>query len=258
LWLAGRHKGREREERLAAIASGAAPIVVGTHALLQDDVTFQDLGLVIIDEQHRFGVHQRLKLREKGGGEDGAPHQLIMTATPIPRSLAMAFYADLDLSIIDGLPPGRTPIVTRAVPDTRRDEVIERVRQACLAGRQAYWVCTLIEESEVLECQAAEETARQLSARLEGVRVGLVHGRLKSQERDAVMAAFASGALDLMVATTVIEVGVDVPKCQSDDHRESRALGAGPAPSIAWPGRAGIGREPLSAALSRPSVRDGA
>jgi RecG-like helicase len=145
LWLAGRHKGREREERLAAIASGAAPIVVGTHALLQDDVTFQDLGLVIIDEQHRFGVHQRLKLREKGGGEDGAPHQLIMTATPIPRSLAMAFYADLDLSIIDGLPPGRTPIVTRAVPDTRRDEVIERVRQACLAGRQAYWVCTLIE-----------------------------------------------------------------------------------------------------------------
>jgi ATP-dependent DNA helicase RecG len=210
VWLAGRHKGRERDERLAAIASGAAPIVVGTHALLQDEVAFQDLGLVIIDEQHRFGVHQRLKLREKGGGEDGAPHQLIMTATPIPRSLAMTLYADLDLSVIDGLPPGRTPIVTRAVPDTRRDEVIERVRQACLAGRQAYWVCTLIEESEVLECQAAEDTARQLSECLEGLRVGLVHGRLKSQERDAVMAAFASGALDLLVATTVIEVGVDV------------------------------------------------
>ncbi|MGQ9830417.1 MAG: ATP-dependent DNA helicase RecG [Thermochromatium sp.] len=212
LWLAGRHKGRERDERLAAIASGAAQIVIGTHALLQDDVTFRDLGLIIIDEQHRFGVHQRLQLREKGRGQAGrVPHQLIMTATPIPRSLAMTLYADLDLSVIDGLPPGRTPIVTRVVPDTRRDEVIARVRQACLAGRQAYWVCTLIEESEILECQAAEDTARQLSACLEGVRVGLVHGRLKSQEREAVMAAFASGALDLLVATTVIEVGVDVP-----------------------------------------------
>ncbi|SDX89871.1 ATP-dependent DNA helicase RecG [Allochromatium warmingii] len=211
VWLAGRHKGREREERLTAIASGAARMIVGTHALLQDTVAFQDLGLVMIDEQHRFGVHQRLKLREKGGGVNGAPHQLIMTATPIPRSLAMTLYADLDLSVIDGLPPGRTPILTRAVPDTRRDEVIERVRQACLAGRQAYWVCTLIEESEMLECQAAEDTAQQLSACLTGLRVGLVHGRLKSQERDAVMAEFASGALDLLVATTVIEVGVDVP-----------------------------------------------
>ena len=211
VWLAGRHKGREREERLAAIASGAARIVVGTHALLQDDVAFRDLGLVIIDEQHRFGVHQRMKLREKGGGEGGAPHQLIMTATPIPRSLAMTLYADLDLSVIDGLPPGRTPIVTRAVPDSRRDEVIDRVRQACAAGRQAYWVCTLIEESEVLECQAAEDTARQLGERLAGLRVGLVHGRLKTQERDAVMADFAAGTLDLLVATTVIEVGVDVP-----------------------------------------------
>ncbi|WP_440870574.1 ATP-dependent DNA helicase RecG [Thiocystis violacea] len=211
LWLAGRHKGRERGERLEAIASGAARLIVGTHALFQDEVCFQALGLVIVDEQHRFGVHQRMKLREKGGRDGGSPHQLIMTATPIPRSLAMTFYADLDLSVIDALPPGRTPITTVAVPDTRRAEVMERVMSACAQGRQAYWVCTLIEESEVLECQAAEETARQLSEGLPGLRVGLVHGRLKAAERDAVMADFAAGALDLLVATTVIEVGVDVP-----------------------------------------------
>ncbi len=211
LWLAGRHKGRERAELLDAIASGQARLAIGTHALFQDDVEFRDLGLVIIDEQHRFGVHQRMKLREKGGQSGGAPHQLIMTATPIPRSLAMTLYADLDLSVIDSLPPGRTPITTVAVSDTRRDEVISRVLKACEQGRQAYWVCTLIEESEVLECQAAEETARQLSERLPGVGVGLVHGRLKAAEREAVMAGFASGELGLLVATTVIEVGVDVP-----------------------------------------------
>ncbi len=211
LWLAGRHKGRERSQRLEAIASGAARLVVGTHALFQDEVVFRDLGLVVVDEQHRFGVHQRMKLREKGERSGVAPHQLIMTATPIPRSLAMTFYADLDLSIIDTLPPGRTPITTVAVPDTRRDEVIERVMCACTQGRQAYWVCTLIEESEALECQAAEDTARQLTEGLPGLRVGLVHGRLKASERDAVMAQFATGALDLLVATTVIEVGVDVP-----------------------------------------------
>lgn len=210
LWLAGRHKGRERTDLLESIASGRARLAVGTHALFQDEVVFQNLGLVIIDEQHRFGVHQRMKLREKGGQNGGAPHQLIMTATPIPRSLAMTLYADLDLSVIDSLPPGRTPIVTVAVPDSRRDEVIERVRMACGQGRQTYWVCTLIDESEVLECQAAEETARQLGERLPGVRVGLVHGRLKSADRDAVMAGFAGGELDLLVATTVIEVGVDV------------------------------------------------
>ncbi len=209
--LAGRHKGRERELRLQAIASGEAQIVVGTHALIQEDVVFRGLGLIIIDEQHRFGVHQRLKLREKGRTQGLHPHQLIMTATPIPRSLAMTLYADLDLSVIDSLPPGRTPVITRAIPDTRRDEVIERVRVACLSGRQAYWVCTLIEESEVLSAQAAEETARALQARLQGVRVGLVHGRLKAQERDSVMGEFAAGRLDLLVATTVIEVGVDVP-----------------------------------------------
>jgi ATP-dependent DNA helicase RecG len=210
IWLAGRHKGRERAELLDAIASGRARLVVGTHALFQDDVGFCDLGLVIIDEQHRFGVHQRMKLRAKGGQVGGAPHQLIMTATPIPRSLAMTLYADLDLSVIDTLPPGRRPIITVAVPDSRRDEVIERVRIACQQGRQTYWVCTLIDESEALECQAAEETARQLGEMLPDVRVGLVHGRLKSTERDVVMAGFAGGELDLLVATTVIEVGVDV------------------------------------------------
>jgi ATP-dependent DNA helicase RecG len=210
LWLAGRHKGRERAGLLERIAGGAARVVVGTHALFQEDVAFASLGLVIIDEQHRFGVHQRMRLREKGAGEGLAPHQLIMTATPIPRSLAMTVYADLDLSVIDELPPGRTPIATVAVPDVRRNEVIARVRQACGEGRQAYWVCTLIEESEVLECQAAEETARQLVESLPGLRVGLVHGRIKGLERDAVMQTFAAGDLDLLVATTVIEVGVDV------------------------------------------------
>jgi ATP-dependent DNA helicase RecG len=211
VWLVGRHKGRERAELLETIASGRARLVMGTHALFQDDVIFSDLGLVIIDEQHRFGVHQRMRLRAKGGAAGGAPHQLIMTATPIPRSLAMTVYADLDLSVIDELPPGRTPIITVAVPDTRREEVIDRVRQACSQGRQAYWVCTLIEESEALECQAAEETARQLAQSLPDVRLGLVHGRIKGPDRESVMAAFAAGDLDLLVATTVVEVGVDVP-----------------------------------------------
>jgi ATP-dependent DNA helicase RecG len=210
LWLAGRHKGRERVGLVEQMAAGRAQVIVGTHALLQEDVAFANLGLVIIDEQHRFGVHQRMRLREKGTREGLAPHQLIMTATPIPRSLAMTVYADLDLSIIDELPPGRTPIATVALPDSRRDEVIERVRRACAEGRQAYWVCTLIEESEALECQAAEETARQLGESLPELRVGLVHGRIKGPEREAVMRTFAAGELDLLVATTVIEVGVDV------------------------------------------------
>ncbi len=211
VWLTGRHKGREREERLARIATGEARIVVGTHALFQDEVVFQDLGLAIVDEQHRFGVHQRLKLREKGAVAGGAPHQLIMTATPIPRSLAMTLYADLDLSVIDELPPGRTPVTTVAVADHRREEVMARVREACQGGRQAYWVCTLIEESEVLQCQAAEDTALALSQALPGLRVGLAHGRQKAAEREAVMSQFAGGEVDLLVATTVIEVGVDVP-----------------------------------------------
>jgi ATP-dependent DNA helicase RecG len=211
VWLSGRHKGAERAAILARVASGEARVVVGTHALFQADVDFHDLGLAVVDEQHRFGVHQRMRLREKGARAGGAPHQLIMTATPIPRSLAMAVYADLDLSVIDELPPGRTPVRTVAVPDSRREEVVERVREACAGGRQAYWVCTLIEESEALQCQAAEDTARLLGESLAGLRVGLVHGRLKAAEREAVMGAFAAGELDLLVATTVVEVGVDVP-----------------------------------------------
>ncbi|ESQ15965.1 MAG: hypothetical protein N838_07065 [Thiohalocapsa sp. PB-PSB1] len=210
-WLSGRHKGAERDAMLQQIASGAASVVVGTHALFQHEVVFSRLGLTIIDEQHRFGVHQRMRLRDKGEREGTTPHQLIMTATPIPRSLAMAVYADLDLSVIDQLPAGRTPITTVAVPDSRRDEVIERVRQACAGGRQAYWVCTLVEESDALQAQAAEDTALALTESLPGLRIGLVHGRIKAAEREPVMAAFKAGELDLLVATTVIEVGVDVP-----------------------------------------------
>lgn len=210
-WLTGRHKGRIREQLLADLADGRSPIVVGTHALFQDDVVFNRLGLVIIDEQHRFGVHQRMALRNKGGGEK-VPHQLIMTATPIPRTLAMTAYADLDLSIIDELPPGRTPVATVVIPDSRRADVVERVRKACVEGRQAYWVCTLIDESDALQCQAAEDTRLALQEALPELRIGLVHGRLKAAEKEAVMAAFKQGELNLLVATTVIEVGVDVPK----------------------------------------------
>ena len=210
-WLSGRHRGAERDAILTRIASGEAAVVVGTHALFQDEVVFARLGLAIVDEQHRFGVHQRMRLREKGEGDGTRPHQLIMTATPIPRSLAMAVYADLDLSVIDELPPGRTPITTVAVPDSRRDEVIDRVRNACASGRQAYWVCTLVEESEALQAQAAEDTAAALCESLPALRIGLVHGRIKVAEREPVMAAFKAGELDLLVATTVVEVGVDVP-----------------------------------------------
>jgi ATP-dependent DNA helicase RecG len=211
VWLVGRHKGRERAELLKRIAGDKVPLVVGTHALFQEDVRFRDLGLAIIDEQHRFGVHQRMKLREKGMRAGAVPHQLIMTATPIPRSLAMTLYADLDLSVIDELPPGRAPVTTVAVADKRRGEVIERVRDACAQGRQAYWVCTLIDESDALQCQAAEDTAKALADCLPGLRVGLVHGRLKPSEREPVMRDFARGEMELLVATTVIEVGVDVP-----------------------------------------------
>ena len=210
-WLSSRVKGRARSSLLEALATGEVPIVVGTQALFQEEVAYHRLGLVVVDEQHRFGVHQRLALRDKGAGQGEVPHQLIMTATPIPRSLAMTAYADLDLSVIDELPPGRTPVQTVVVSDSRREEVIERVRAACAQGRQAYWVCTLIEESESLQCQAAEETARQLAGSLEGLEVGLVHGRMHSAEKEQVMAAFKAGDIDLLVATTVIEVGVDVP-----------------------------------------------
>ncbi|HHQ4913539.1 ATP-dependent DNA helicase RecG [Aeromonas veronii] len=210
-WLAGKQKGKAREESLAAIKDGSVKMVVGTHAIFQEQVVFQRLALVIIDEQHRFGVHQRLALREKGEREGVHPHQLIMTATPIPRTLAMTAYADLDTSVIDELPPGRTPITTVALPDSRRGDVIERVKLACTEGKQAYWVCTLIEESEVLECQAAEDTAAELQTLLPGLHIGLVHGRMRPIEKQRVMEEFKAGILQLLVATTVIEVGVDVP-----------------------------------------------
>ncbi|WP_222910301.1 ATP-dependent DNA helicase RecG [Pseudomonas sp. DNDY-54] len=209
-WLAGKLKGKARAASLERIAAGC-PMVVGTHALFQDEVRFSRLALVIIDEQHRFGVQQRLALRRKGVEGRLCPHQLIMTATPIPRTLAMSAYADLDTSILDELPPGRTPVNTVLVADSRRLEVIERVRSACNEGRQAYWVCTLIEESEELTCQAAETTFEDLSAALGGLNVGLIHGRMKPAEKAAVMADFKEGRLQLLVATTVIEVGVDVP-----------------------------------------------
>ncbi len=210
-WLSGRIKGKRRETALEAIGSGRAAIAVGTHALFQEEVDFARLGLVIVDEQHRFGVHQRLALREKGVQGAIHPHQLIMTATPIPRTLAMTAYADLDVSVIDELPPGRTPVETVVVSDQRRDEIIERIRHACGDGRQSYWVCSLIEESESLQCQAAEETAQQLTAQLDELRIALVHGRMKADDKEQVMGAFKNGDIDLLVATTVIEVGVDVP-----------------------------------------------
>lgn len=211
-WLAGKTKGKARTAALEAIKSGEARMIVGTHAIFQEAVEFNRMALIIIDEQHRFGVHQRLELREKGVFDDKHPHQLVMTATPIPRTLAMTAYADLDVSIIDELPPGRTPIQTVAMPDTRREQVVARVRESCLDdGRQAYWVCTLIEESEVLQCQAAEDTAEELKTMLPDLNIGLVHGRMKAAEKQEVMAAFKAGDLHLLVATTVIEVGVDVP-----------------------------------------------
>lgn len=210
-WLAGKVKGKARTQVLERVQSGEGQIIVGTHALFQGDVEFNDLAMVVIDEQHRFGVDQRLSLREKGRKDGTLPHQLIMTATPIPRTLAMSAYADLDCSVIDELPPGRTPVKTLAIDDSRRADVIERVRQGCAQGKQAYWVCTLIEESEMLQCQAAETTAAELAELLPELRIGLVHGRLKPAEKAEIMASFKAQELDLLVATTVIEVGVDVP-----------------------------------------------
>ncbi|RJQ48621.1 MAG: ATP-dependent DNA helicase RecG [Gammaproteobacteria bacterium] len=209
--LTGRLKKGARADITARIQSGEAALVIGTHALFQEGVLFHKLGLVIIDEQHRFGVHQRLALRSKGFNNGRYPHQLIMTATPIPRTLAMVAYADLDSSVIDQLPPGRMGIETSVISDTRRAQVVERVHQACRAGRQAYWVCTLIEESEMLQCQAAQDTAAQLAAALPDLRIALVHGRMKAREKDEIMRRFKQGEIDLLVATTVIEVGVDVP-----------------------------------------------
>ncbi|WP_349811839.1 ATP-dependent DNA helicase RecG [Xanthomonas dyei] len=222
VWLAGKVTGKARAAAMAEVASGQAQVVVGTHALMQEAVVFHDLALAIIDEQHRFGVHQRLALRDKGAGAGNVPHQLVMTATPIPRTLAMSTYADLDVSAIDELPPGRTPVQTIVLSAERRPDLVERIRAACAEGRQAYWVCTLIEESEDpgkaalagpprIEAQAAEVTFQALSAQLPGVRVALVHGRMKPAEKQKAMLDFKQGRSDLLVATTVIEVGVDVP-----------------------------------------------
>lgn len=207
-WLTGSQNKKTREAAQSDLASGKAQLAVGTHALFQDAVSFKKLGLAIIDEQHRFGVQQRLALRQKGAPE---PHQLMMTATPIPRTLSMSYYADLDVSVIDELPPGRTPVLTKLVSDQRREEILQRVQEACHAGNQAYWVCPLIEESEVLQLQTATEIFENLQQNFSDLSVGLVHGRMKSAEKQAVMQAFASGETQLLVATTVIEVGVDVP-----------------------------------------------
>ncbi|MFM7434016.1 MAG: ATP-dependent DNA helicase RecG [Gammaproteobacteria bacterium] len=209
--VSGSQPARTRRSALEAIASGEVRIAVGTHALFQESMQFRELALVIVDEQHRFGVQQRLRLAEKGVASGRHPHQLIMTATPIPRTLAMTAYADLDVSVIDALPPGRTPVKTVVVAETRRSEVVARIDAACRSGRQAYWVCPLIEESEELQCQAAEETAAVLTEALAHLVVRLVHGRMKPKEKDATMLAFKAGKIHLLVATTVIEVGVDVP-----------------------------------------------
>lgn len=210
-WLAGKVTGKARAAALAEVASGAAQLVVGTHALMQEGVVFHDLALAIVDEQHRFGVHQRLALRDKGREGTGLPHQLVMTATPIPRTLAMSAYADLDVSAIDELPPGRTPVTTIALAAERRPELVERIRAACAEGRQAYWVCTLIDDSDEVVAQAAQSTFEALQLALPELRIGMVHGRQKAAEKQATMRGFKQAELDLLVATTVIEVGVDVP-----------------------------------------------
>lgn len=209
--LTGRTAGKARTEILEQIANGQAQVVVGTHALFQADIEFQKLALLVIDEQHRFGVGQRLALKEKGAFDGLQPHQLIMTATPIPRTLAMTAYSDLDVSVIDELPPGRTPVNTILVPAERREQLIARVQANCQEKKQAYWVCTLIAESEALQCQAAENTAQELATLLPELKIGLVHGRQKADEKEAIMRAFKNADIDLLVATTVIEVGVDVP-----------------------------------------------
>ena len=240
-WLSGSQRAKARQESLEAIRSGSAGVVVGTHALFQDGVEFSRLGLVIIDEQHRFGVDQRLALRNKGRGDDGYPHQLVMTATPIPRTLAMAAYADLDTSVIDELPPGREPVLTIAVPDQRRGEVVERVRTACRDGQQAYWVCPLIEESEVLDNQAAEASYDMLVQALPDINVGLVHGRMKAAEKERGMQAFKDGTIQLLVATTVIEVGVDVPNASLMIIENAERMGLSQLHQLR--GRVGRGRQ---------------
>jgi ATP-dependent DNA helicase RecG len=245
--LSGSQPARTRRSAFEAIASGEIRIVVGTHALFQEGVDFKHLALVIVDEQHRFGVQQRLRLQEKGQKDGLFPHQLIMTATPIPRTLAMTAHADLDISVIDELPPGRTPVKTVVVPEQRRDEVVMRIVEACRAGRQAYWVCPLIEESEELRSQAAEETAAVLAEALPEVRVGLVHGRMASAKKDEAMLAFKAGKIQLLVATTVIEVGVDVPNATLMVIENAERMGLAQLHQLR--GRVGRGTEASSCLL---------
>jgi ATP-dependent DNA helicase RecG len=246
LLLTGRMPARARREALAALASGQQGFAIGTHALFQEEVGFARLALVIVDEQHRFGVQQRMRLREKGTA-GRFPHQLIMTATPIPRTLAMTAYADLDISVIDELPPGRTPVTTVAMPDSRRDEVVQRIRGACLAGRQAYWVCPLIQESEVLEAQAAEDAAAVLAEALPDIAVGIVHGRMPPAAREKAMAEFKAGRIGLLVATTVIEVGVDVPNASLMVIENAERMGLAQLHQLR--GRVGRGREASTCVL---------
>jgi ATP-dependent DNA helicase RecG len=232
---------------LADIASGAAQVVIGTHALMQEGVAFKDLALAIVDEQHRFGVHQRLALSDKGRDGDKIPHQLVMTATPIPRTLAMSAYADLDVSVIDEMPPGRTPVTTVVVSAERRGEVVDRIRAACAEGRQVYWVCPLIEDSEQVEAQAAQSTFETLQSALPALRIGLLHGRLKPVEKQSVMQRFKGGELQLLVATTVIEVGVDVPNASLMLIENAERLGLAQLHQLR--GRVGRGAQASSCVL---------
>ena len=253
--ITGKQKVAVKRDNLENIALGLSHLVVGTHALFQSDVSFQRLGLIIIDEQHRFGVHQRLALREKGkqqgdqskGKADFYPHQLVMTATPIPRTLAMTTYADMDYSVIDELPPGRTPIKTVVISNSRRTEIIERINKVCDDGSQVYWVCTLIEESEALQCQNAEETWELLQEALSDLKIGLIHGRMKSDEKEAIMADFKAGKINLLVATTVIEVGVDVPNASLMIIENAERLGLAQLHQLR--GRVGRGSKASSCVL---------
>jgi ATP-dependent DNA helicase RecG len=247
LWLAGKVTGKARAAALEQLASGEAQMIVGTHALMQEKVIFHSLALVIVDEQHRFGVHQRLALRDKGSDGEKVPHQLIMTATPIPRTLAMSAYADLDVSVIDEMPPGRTPVQTVAITAERRNDVVERIQAACKEGRQVYWVCTLIDESEEVQAQSAQSTFEQLQQSLQGIRIALLHGRMKPVDKQSVMAKFKAGDLDLLVATTVIEVGVDVPNASLMVIENAERLGLAQLHQLR--GRVGRGAQASSCVL---------
>ena len=245
--ISGKQKTAEKRDNLENVALGLSHLVVGTHALFQNDVRFKKLGLIIIDEQHRFGVHQRLALREKGKQTDFYPHQLVMTATPIPRTLAMTTYADMDYSVIDELPPGRTPVKTVVISNSRRAEIVGRINAVCEDGAQVYWVCTLIEESEALQCQNAEETWELLKEALPDLNIGLIHGRMKSDEKESIMADFKAGNINLLVATTVIEVGVDVPNASLMIIENAERLGLAQLHQLR--GRVGRGSKASSCVL---------